>query len=677
MPFFASFTDPGVSPGGGGESSVATVTTRLPLGSLLDSRDYIFTAATNVRGYEWTVRETDELFDDLMSAAVGVLKPRDGEGGGGDGGGGAAPTYDYELNQIVLVPLEWDTAMYGLGRRYGVYDGQQRLVTLCLLLAALRESFRNDGGGADSEGTVQELADMLNPPKVRKAPVLRIELRRRDDEYLRRILLPELTADGPGGSGVRVDLPLSGTHERKSLSATSRRVVDNYERLLERAGGMPHDERVRFLDYLVEHVYLLVCVPETARIARNIVMAQGKGMDNEPIDDFKGLVCFRYTRDEDEMYHTFDRWDALAAPPTDDINAGADVESSSVGRETIAAACLLRASAGLGQKIRKNDEVNALERWLRKDLIENEGDEGKDFFEREVEPASRALFLFREGDLDAFRSVVGGGGRVVRRKKKGGAADEKELIRRTTEARLKFLRGVISSTASAKEVEMVVLDLLLRAGGAVGRKKPTAADLDEYLRGAELAALWMALVKPPPSRRYEVCLDVLDAISAGGAEWSALESAALPHDDHSILRDKLESFEFGATPSGRKLASSLLERLNDHLLINYGDGMPEINAETRVEHVLPVKPAVKYWDNHWPGADDREELLHKLGNLVLLSRRATLREKNGTFAKKKERYKEEVWPLTISVSTCSEWKPNALMEQQGKLLGLMDNIWGL
>jgi hypothetical protein len=39
---------------------------------------------------------------------------------------------------------------------------------------------------------------------------------------------------------------------------------------------------------------VLVCIPETSRIARNIVMSQGrKGMDNEAIDDFKGLVCFR------------------------------------------------------------------------------------------------------------------------------------------------------------------------------------------------------------------------------------------------------------------------------------------------------------------------------------------------------------------------------------------------
>jgi hypothetical protein len=44
----------------------ATVTLRLPLGTLFDGRDYIFVTESNVRGYEWTEKETDILLDDLM-----------------------------------------------------------------------------------------------------------------------------------------------------------------------------------------------------------------------------------------------------------------------------------------------------------------------------------------------------------------------------------------------------------------------------------------------------------------------------------------------------------------------------------------------------------------------------------------------------------------------------------
>ena len=234
------------------------------------------------------MKEADELLDDLTDWALGE--------GGEDGSDGAVISgpnvhqADYELSQIVLVPMDWDTGSLGLGARYDVHDGQQRLVTVCLLLSAIRESFRSEGkGGEDTEGTVEELTAMLNPPKVRKDPVLRIELRKRDNEMLRRILVPELATGEDGAVGI--DLPSSKNWA--SLSPTSRRILENYGRLSSRVSDLSAGERVALLDYLVERVYLLVCVPETGRIARNIVMAQGKGMDIEPIDDFKGLVCFR------------------------------------------------------------------------------------------------------------------------------------------------------------------------------------------------------------------------------------------------------------------------------------------------------------------------------------------------------------------------------------------------
>ena len=96
-------------------------------------------------------------------------------------------------------------------------------------------------------------------------------------------------------------------------------------------------------------------------------MSQGrKGMDNEPVDDFKGLVCFRYTLEECDMYDTFDSWDGLAAEPTSKEGGGI----TSVGRDIISSACLLRASAALRTKIRSRggDEVYEWERWLRQEL---------------------------------------------------------------------------------------------------------------------------------------------------------------------------------------------------------------------------------------------------------------------------------------------------------------------
>ena len=103
---------------------------------------------------------------------------------------------------------------------------------------------------------------------------------------LRKILIPELSDDG-----LKVDLPTPKC--RGNLTETDQLVINNYELLLKNMDELSIDKKLNLFDYLQESVYFLVCSSNDASIARNMVMGQGKGKNNEPIDDFKGLVCFR------------------------------------------------------------------------------------------------------------------------------------------------------------------------------------------------------------------------------------------------------------------------------------------------------------------------------------------------------------------------------------------------
>lgn len=257
LPFFASLQN-------SSKERTASITKRLPLGTIFESRDYIFSTATNIRSYEWTNAEVEELLDDLLDASNGLV------------GGETFGRQDYELSQIVLVPMEWDRDLYGLGQRYDVYDGQQRLVSLCILFAALRESFGKDEGMAE---TVIELAGMLYPPKSRKADVSRIDLNRRDNEVLQIIL--------------KNDMDKLDKINVLGMTRANQLIFDNYHKVLSRMHEITTEERIKFLDYMVENTFMLVCIPESATIARNIIMGQSKGKDTEPIDDFKGITCFR------------------------------------------------------------------------------------------------------------------------------------------------------------------------------------------------------------------------------------------------------------------------------------------------------------------------------------------------------------------------------------------------
>jgi uncharacterized protein with ParB-like and HNH nuclease domain len=268
MPFFASSTATEKV-----KEGRASITTRLPIGKLFDSREYIFSTASNVRGYEWTLKETEELLDDLLDASQGVFA--------GDADGGSSEIIcegfskqDYELSQIVLIPMEWNQQLYGLGARYDVYDGQQRLVTMCLIFAAMRERFNDIEG---FEETVTELAEMLNPPKTRKEQVLRIELNKRDDKILSHILKGDMDQVWK----------IKNQSNFEKLSKPNQEILKNFEYVQSRAQGLEKDELLTLLDFMIENVYLLVCIPESAAIARNIVMGQGKGK----VRHYRTLSC--------------------------------------------------------------------------------------------------------------------------------------------------------------------------------------------------------------------------------------------------------------------------------------------------------------------------------------------------------------------------------------------------
>lgn len=635
LPFFAAVSESSKSPAGDASSTSATITTRLPLGTLFDGRDYIFNAATNVRGYEWDTKLVEELFFDLADFAIsGYESPNKHRG-------------DFELSQVVLVPTgDWDRATYGLGARYDVQDGQQRLVTLCLLFAAMRESFRGSEDAACVE-TIEELTSMLNPPKVRKAPVVRIELRKRENEMLQKILAPDLVDN-------ELNIPTPESEEWNELSPTNLRILSNYNTLAERVSELSVKDRLEFLDYVIEHVYLLCCVPETATIARNIVMGQGKGMNTEAIDDFKGLVCFRYTSDEKDMYETFDQWDKLASTP--------DAELGSVGRNTVAAACVLRATAALQTKIRKNDEALSLENWLRKDLIEN-GYEGKEFYKNNVQPASRALDIYRDGSFDSFQFVVNSG------------KEDAELIK-TIKMRLSFLRGLTSGVSATKEAQIVILDLLLRAEGD-GTKALALDELDMCLNSIEALAIWMAISRPSPMIRNKRVFDILEIIDSG-VLLDDMSDHVVSDTEKAQLKKDLSHFAFGASPAGKKLAITLLQRLNMHLLAGDGKQADEMLSHNHVEHVLPTNTYRKYWMEQWPDEEMKTMWTHLLGNLALMSRKSTAKESNNVFGEKKERYKKETAPLTNHIgSQIDVWNKFALAENHQKIVDLIGDTWGV
>ena len=83
------------------------------------------------------------------------------------------------------------------------------------------------------------------------------------------------------------------------------------------------------------------------------------------------------------------------------------------------------------------------------------------------------------------------------------------------------------------------------------------------------------------------------------------------------------------------------------------------------------------WGDGWIDYTNREFGAHCLGNLALLSKKASTIQSRLDFMSKKERYEKEVWLLTKDVVNFEGWNRNLFVEHMGNVLNLVDEVWGL
>lgn len=106
-------------------------------------------------------------------------------------------------------------------------------------------------------------------------------------------------------------------------------------------------------------------------------------------------------------------------------------------------------------------------------------------------------------------------------------------------------------------------------------------------------------------------------------------------------------------------------------------------ASISVEHVLPQNPLPNSeWVKHFPHLEEREQYVHQIGNLVLLSHRKNAQAQNYDFAKKKQVYfltaKGVVsFALTTQVVNESEWTPDVIKRRQQELIQRLGEVWRL
>jgi len=100
-----------------------------------------------------------------------------------------------------------------------------------------------------------------------------------------------------------------------------------------------------------------------------------------------------------------------------------------------------------------------------------------------------------------------------------------------------------------------------------------------------------------------------------------------------------------------------------------------------VEHVLPQNPSDS-WLEDFPNEQERNNYVHRIGNLALLSRQKNSEAQNFSFERKKSIYFSSntgvvSFPLTIEVMQKDKWTPEIIIQRQESSLRLLKDIWRL
>ncbi len=242
-----------------------------PIGEVFSER-YAFSVPPYQRPYAWTTEHAGELLDDLLSylgtseEAVEELNP-------------------YFLGSVVLIKGDRPEAQ--------IVDGQQRLITLTILLATLRAMVPAEFAASITR-RLYEPADPLNNVPAR----YRLRPKERDAGFFQQYIQSE--------DGVR---RLQGMVQ-PDLNESQRNMLENARLFARELGKLPETRRVRLAQFLVQRCLLVVVsTPDLSSAYRIFAVLNDRGLDLSFADILKAEIIGELPEVEQWEYTL--RWEQI------------------------------------------------------------------------------------------------------------------------------------------------------------------------------------------------------------------------------------------------------------------------------------------------------------------------------------------------------------------------------
>lgn len=220
------------------------------------SPKFVFEIPDYQRAYSWTKDNLKQLVDDI-TLSISLNKDKEFE------------NYEpYFIGSVVLCAKEYKDDGWG---RYDVIDGQQRLTSIIMLIATIRDMVSSDEYKKVLGSLIYQKANELMGIKES----IRVKVRGKESEFFKEYVLTE------GGTTLIANLDEEDLSESKKNMITAIKVFK--EGFTDEEGNILEEKLNSFIKYLLQKVVLVVITTSTFESAFrlfNVINSRGLPLTN-------------------------------------------------------------------------------------------------------------------------------------------------------------------------------------------------------------------------------------------------------------------------------------------------------------------------------------------------------------------------------------------------------------
>jgi len=578
------------------------------------SDDFEFTIPAYQRPYSWDSEKAEALLNDLLSALGHENKASE-------------DIEPYFLGCIVLIK---DNSRYA-----EVVDGQQRLTTLTILLAALRASLP-DQYAKPIVKYICQIGNLLDGTSNR----YRLKLRERDEDFFKEYIQDE---DGIEELRTLNDAELSDSQKLIRANAllflNRLQGIQNESELLfsyysnnfneyspesyslDYSENIPEPQRIRLAQFIIHRCFLVVVsTPNLETAYRIFAILNDRGFNISLADILKSEIIGKIDKEQQNKYAK--KWE--------------DAEEK-LGRKNFEE--LFSHIRTIRRKVKPNRNLlDELREYVIKPINSSQY-----FIDDTLCRYAKAFYKIQKPYDEANRLV-----------------DQLKCI-------FAWLNKITH------------FDWLPPAIAYLAIPDLDTSSLVQFFTDLERLAAGLMILGINNNARFRRYGQLLELIEKG--QFAKLFEFNSPLQLTLLEQNKIINILNGDLYLMNRFSRYVLLRLDTELS---GSGASYNHDIITIEHVLPQSPSPgSNWEKLFPSKEEREKkYLHCLGNLVLLARSKNSQAQNYDFEYKKKVYftrdnNTSPFALTTLVLMEEEWNPKVIEEQQIKLMNVLKYTWRL